>query len=212
MSIVYPSCTKCGGLLNIVFNNNLYLDFYCDKNENHKGEKIFFPTFEKYYLKEKNARCSKCNIDLLNKCIYEVEYKKNKEQKEREKEDKILCIDCFQKEFENIKMDDAHWNIKSNKCKLHDYNLNHYCIDCKKNICIFCIREDERGNHKDHNIENLEYFIPTSKEIKDLQKKIKQKAEFYKELKYYINILKYKIITKSEQLIQNLEKEIIILL
>ena len=26
MSIVYPSCAKCKGLLNLRFNNNLYLD------------------------------------------------------------------------------------------------------------------------------------------------------------------------------------------
>jgi len=214
MSIIYPSCTKCEGLLNIIFNNNLYLDFYCDKNENHKGEKIFFPTFEKYYLKEKkekNFSCLKCNNNLLNKCMYEVEYKKNKEKKLGEKEEKILCGNCFQEEFENIKMDDAHLNIKSNKCKLHDCNLNHYCIDCKKNICIFCIKEDEMENHKNHNIKNLEDFIPTSKEIKDFQEKIKQKSEFYKELKYKINVWKNNIITKTEQLIQNLEKEIIIL-
>ena len=214
MSIVCPSCTKCDGLLNIVFNNNLYLDFYCDKNENHKGEKIFFPTFEKYYLKDKdenNVRCSKFNNNLLNKSMYEVEYKKNKEKKVGEKEEKILCVNCFKKEIENIKLDDDHLKIKSNKCKLHDYNLNHYCIDCKKNICIFCIKEDEIGNHKNHNIENLEDFIPTSKEIKDFQKKIKQKTEFYKELKYKINVWKNKIITKTEQLIQNLENEIIIL-
>ena len=207
MSIVCPSCTKCDGLLNIVFNSNFYLDFYCDKNENHKGKKIFFTTFEKYYLKEKKEsdfRCSKCNNNLLSKYTYEVESKKNKEKK-------ILCVDCFQKESENTKLDDVHFNIKSNKCELHDYNLNHYCIDCKKNICIFCIKEDEMGNHKNHNIKNLEDFIPTSKEIKDFQKKIKQKAECYKELKYKINVWKNKIITKTEQLIQNLEKEIIIL-
>jgi len=212
MSIVYPSCKKCDGLLNIEFNNNLYLDFYCDKNENHKGEKIFFPTFEKFYLKEKNVLCSKCNNNLLNKYMYEVEYKKDKEKKLGEKEEKILCVDCFQEEFENFKLDDVHLNIiKSNKCKLHDENLNHFCVDCKKNICIFCIKEDEKGNHKNHYIENLEDFIPTSKEIKDFQKKIKKKAEFYKVLKYKINKWKNNIITKTEQLIQNLEKEIIIL-
>ncbi len=48
MSIVYPFCTKCEGLLNIRFNDNFCLDFYCDKNENHKGEKLFFTTFENF--------------------------------------------------------------------------------------------------------------------------------------------------------------------
>ena len=215
MSIFCPSCSKCEGLLNIIFNNNLYLDFYCDKNENHKGEKIYFPTFEKYYLKEKNVkniRCSKCNNNLLNKCMYEVEYKKNTKKNIGEKDEKILCADCFQEDIVNIKLDNIHLNIiKSNRCELHDYNLNHYCIDCKTNICPFCMKEDEMGNHKNHKIENLEDFIPTSKEIKDFQNKIKQKKEFYKELKYKINIWKNKIITKTEQLIKNLEKEIIIL-
>ena len=212
MSIIYPSCAKCKGLLNIRFNNNLYLDFYCDQNENHKGEKIFFPTFDNFYLKEKKVdKCSKCNNYLL----YEVEYNKYKDKKEEVKEevkeDKIFCVDCIQEKFESTKLDNVDLNFESNKCKLHNYNLNHYCIDCKKNICIFCIKEDEMENHKNHNIENLEDFIPTSKEIKDFQKKIKQKSEFYKELKYKINMWKNKIITKAEQLIQNLEKEILIL-
>ena len=152
MSIIYPSCTKCEGMLNIRFNNNLYIDFYCDKNENHKGEKIFFPTFEKFYLKPKIfVKCSRCNNNLLNKYMYEVESKKNKKEK------KILCADCIQGEFENIKLN-GDFNFKSNKCKLHDSNLNHYCINCKENICIFCIKEDEMGIHKYHNIKN-DYFI-----------------------------------------------------
>ena len=211
MSIIYPLCPKCEGLINIRFNNNLYLDFYCDKNENHKGEKIFFPTFSKFYLKEKKDKCSKCNNNIFNKYIYEVEYKKNKDKKEVNKEGKTFCINCFQEEFENFKFNDAHLNIKSNKCKLHDYNLNHYCIDCKKNICIFCIKEDEMNTHKNHNIENLENFIPTSEEIKDFQNKITQKSKIYKELINKIKIWKNKIITKTEQLIENLENEIIIL-
>ena len=143
--------------------------------------------------------------------MYEVEYDKYKEKKEEVKEDKIFCVDCIQEKFESINLDDADLNFKSNKCKFHNYNLNHYCIDCKKNICIFCIKEDEMGNHKNHNLKNLEDFIPTSKGIKNFQKKIKQKSEFYKELKNKINIWKNKIISKADQLIQNLEKEISIL-
>ena len=154
MSIIYPSCAKCEGLLNLVFSNNLYLDFYCDKNENHKGEKIFFPTFEKYYLKEKkekNFSCLKCNNNLLNKYIFEVEYKNDNEQKG----DKIFCSNCFQEVYGNIKVHDFNLNIKSNKCKYHDSNLNHYCIECKKYICIFCIIEDKMKIHKSHNIKHL---------------------------------------------------------
>ena len=141
MSIIYPSCTKCEGLLNIVFNNNLYLDFYCDKNENHKGEKIFYPTFEKFYLKEKNVRCSKCNKNLLNKYTYEVEYKKDKEKKIGEKEEKILCVDCFQEEFENFKLGDTHLYIKTNKCKLHDYDSIIIVLIVKKIYAFFVLKK-----------------------------------------------------------------------
>ena len=207
MSIIYPFCPKCEGLLNIEFNNSLYLDCYCDKCENHKGEKIFFPTFEKFYLKENNVRCSKCNNNLLNKYIFEVESKNDKEQKG----DKIFCSNCFQQIYESIKVDDFNLNIKSNKCKFHDSDLNQYCIDCKKHICIFCSIEDKMEIHKDHNIKNLEYLIPSPKEIDNLKQRIKQKSKVYKELKNKINIWKNKIMTKTEQLIENLEKEMLIL-
>jgi len=76
--------SKCEGLINIRFNSNFYIDCYCDKNENHKGEKIFFPTFEKFYLKEKKlVKCSRCNNNLLNKYMCEIEYKKNKKEKKK---------------------------------------------------------------------------------------------------------------------------------
>jgi hypothetical protein len=67
------------------------------------------------------------------------------------------------------------------------------------------------GIHKVHNIRNLEYLIPNPEEIDDLKERIKQKSKVYKELKNKINIWKNKIMTKTEQLIENLEKEIIIL-
>ena len=152
MSIIYPFCTKCEGLLIIKFNDNFTLDFYCDKNENHKGEKLYFTTFEKFYLKERIVKCIKCNENLLNKYMYKVEYKKNKEDKKEEKEDKIFCVNCFQEEFENIKANNADLNIQSNKCKLHDSNMNYYCFDCKTNICIYCIKEDEMQLHQYHDI------------------------------------------------------------
>ena len=207
MSIIYPFCSKCEGLINIKFNDNLYLDFYCDKNKNHKGEKLYYSTFEKFYLKGKIVKCSKCNENLLNKYIYKVEYKKNKE----EKEDKIFCVNCFQEEFENIKLNNADLNIQSNKCKIHDSNMNYYCLDCKANICIYCIKEDEMQLHQYHDIKNMDDLIPTSKEVNDLQKKIKEKSQIYSEIKNKINIWKNKIIIKTEELNQSLEKEIIIL-
>jgi len=143
--------------------------------------------------------------------MYKVEYKKNKEDKQEEKEDKVFCVNCFQEEFENIKANNGDLNIQSNKCKVHDSNMNYYCFDCKTNICIYCIKEDEMQLHQYHDIKNMDDLMPSSREINDLQKKIKQKSEFYIEIKNKINIWKNKIIIKAEELIQSLEKEIIIL-
>ena len=73
--------------------------------------------------------------------MYEVEYNKYKDKKEEVKEevkeDKIFCVDCIQEKFESTKLDNVDLNFESNKCKLHNYNLNHYCIDCKKKYLHF---------------------------------------------------------------------------
>ena len=40
MSIYYPYCKDCNCLLNIKFNDNLNIDYECEKDEEHKGKKI----------------------------------------------------------------------------------------------------------------------------------------------------------------------------
>ena len=49
----YPKCREkgCEGLLEINFNEeNFTINYKCEKNENHKGENIYFDTFEKLFL------------------------------------------------------------------------------------------------------------------------------------------------------------------
>ena len=57
----YPQCKEigCNGLLNIKFGDIFSLDYHCEKNKKHFGKKIFFKTFERFYLEEKEVeKCS----------------------------------------------------------------------------------------------------------------------------------------------------------
>ena len=119
--IFYPACKEkgCDGLLKIKINeNNFSIDYTCEKNKNHKGNGIYFETFEKFYLKEKSKEiCFKCKLNLENNTIYKC--KKCKE---------IFCIDCFIYD-EHIKKEISNLIINKNKCNLHQRELNSYCTD-----------------------------------------------------------------------------------
>ena len=200
MSIFYPYCRECHCLLNIKFNDSLNIDFECEKDENHKGKKIYFQTFKRFYLKKEIIEtCSNCGTNLLNENIF------------RCKEcDKLFCSDCSSKS-EHIKNGDPNFEIKDKKCYIHKEKMNYYCINCREYFCIFCIKEDKRGYHKKHKVENLDNIMPSLIEIDDLKERIKQKSKCYSQLIDKINLWKNSIITKTEQLIQNLKEEIIIL-
>ena len=84
----YPCCKvpNCGGILKIKINDNFTIDFKCSKDEEHTGKKIYFKTFERFYLKEnKIKKCNQCNTILK---ITNTKY----ECKECEK---IYCKSCF---------------------------------------------------------------------------------------------------------------------
>ena len=94
-----------------------------DKNNEHKGEKIYLKNFENSYLKEKTVnKCSKCSEILEN------DYKSKCKIC-----NKVYCFSCF-KDDEHIKMDINNIDIKKNfqKCSNHNSKLSLYCIDCKK--------------------------------------------------------------------------------
>ena len=68
--------------------------------------------------------------------------------------------------------------------------LTHYCEDCNLNLCIFCLKNDEKDNkHQYHNIENILEYMPSLTKINDLIIKIKQKEEYYNNLINKINII-----------------------
>ena len=94
----YPSCrTKnCNGILKFNINKNFSLDYKCEKNEDHKDEKIYFKTFERFYLKKKEIdKCSKCFSILESDYIYKCK-----------KCDKNYCPTCFTND-EHIKKNNS---------------------------------------------------------------------------------------------------------
>ena len=201
--LYYPYCkeNKCNGELKIKFNNSFTLDYECEKNNEHKGNNIYFKTFERFYLKEKLIeKCHKCNINLLNSNIFICKKCENN-----------YCISCFLLD-EHIKESNNNLEIISKKCKEHNMDLYYYCTNCKENLCIYCIKQNEKNNkHNNHCFKKLLDEMPSLERINNLKDKIIKKSNCYKQLIYKLNDWKRKINIKIEELIHNLNDEITLL-
>ena len=132
----YPLCKEigCNGILKIKINSDFSVDCECDKDEKHKKKKLYYKTFERFYLQNKSfEKCSKCkcNLDcdryICNKCYASY------------------CCYCFISD-EHIKNDINNLSITNNKCLIHKKELNQYCITCKRNLCFYCLKDDIEYN------------------------------------------------------------------
>ena len=196
----YPKCKEigCNGLLWIKFRDVFTLDYLCDTNRNHFGKKIFFETFERFYLKEKEVeKCSNCFSILDGDVSYKCK-----------KCNKYYCTLCFI-EDEHIKNDINNIEIETKKCKLHNRELVYYCIDCRQNLCNFCLKnESENERNKKHKIFNLIALMPTKEKIINLKNKIKEKNEYYEEIIKLINEWEKTLLAKTNRIKQNFKNEI----
>ena len=198
--IFYPYCKECNSLLYFEIEPlNFSINYICSKNKDHYKKKVYFKTFERFYLKKQNLiKCSKCYINLENSDYYNCEECAN-----------FYCSKCM---IEDIQIN-RHKSISnkkySNRCLIHQNDFTKYCVDCKKNLCIFCIRNDEF--HKNHKIIRLYEIMPSSKDIKNLQEKIKEKSNYTNNLIEKLENLKRQINSKIEELLQNLKDEISLL-
>ena len=195
----YPFCKDvgCDGILSVKLNDDFSLDYQCSKNEKHKKNRIFYKTFERFYLKENSIeKCSKCHCDFGNdeyKCI---------------KCNEIYCCYCFKLD-EHIKNNIDNLMITKKRCLIHKKDLVQYCFDCRKNLCIYCTKEnDDKNPHYQHEIENLIDLIPPENEIHKLNYKIKKRKERYMELIQLLDEWEIKLYNKIEELKKNLMYEI----
>ena len=197
----YPYCknSQCDGVLKIKINDNFTINYECDKNPNHKGENIYFKTFENFYLKEKEiSKCSNCNLNLENDYEYNC---KNC--------DKIYCPNCFLFD-KHIKENNKNLIIKNKKCKIHNKEISRYCIDCKINLCNYCVKLNTNNNnlHINHNIKNLSTFMPSNYKINKLKNKIEDNSKYCDKIIYSLNIIQKLINNKIDGLKRNLKNEI----
>ena len=195
----YPYCMEkgCDGVLQININEDFSVDFECDKNEKHKKKRIFFKTFERFYLKEKIIeKCLNCDSNLESdkyKCI---------------KCQKMYCCFCFISD-EHIKKDINNLLITNKKCPTHKKEFIQYCSECKKYLCAYCTKDNgDNYLHKNHDIICLIDLIPSENDINSLRNKINQRTKKYQELMESLDEWKEKVFNKIEQLKKNLRYEI----
>ena len=198
----YHYCPYCYNsfndkVLNIHFNDDFTINLECKKNVNHKKEKIYFDTFERFFLKEKEFDiCYKCNKNLETKSKYIC-----KECK------KIYCNICFIYD-EHIKTNINNLQIKNNKCSKHQGSLIYCCFKCKELLCINCIKNNEEDTHEEHDIMNIIESMPSVNDIKNLINKINEKEKVYEELSKLLDEWCKILFKKIEKLKKNLKKEI----
>ena len=216
----YPFCKEnnCGGILQIKINNNFSIDYECSKNPEHNKKNIYFKTFERFYLKEKQ-------IDKYCKC--------------KEKEIKYICKECNQIYCSSCMKNDIHIKKGNNNlkkickyCKKNNKNLAHYCSECEKkfnNLCLMINEEEEEEvekeeeeeeevkkeeeeeeeeeyksqNKKKYSLENILDYVPSKHKIDNIFEKLKN----YDELIDIVNNWQKTLIQKIEHLKENILNE-----
>ena len=197
--IFIPTCQKCNGFLNIKINPfNFSIEYDCKNFNSHRDKNIYFKTFERFYLKEKEIKyCSNCLIVLENSEFFECDICK-----------KIYCCICYINDIQKNGHKFKENNYTNNRCPIHYNDLTEYCSNCNKNICISCSMSVEHQNHKVNYYHN---FMPSDKDIENLKIRIKEKSNFYEKLIKKIDEWNQKINQKIQELKQNLRDEISLL-
>ena len=108
-----------------------------------------------------------------------------------------ICSECFQKHKHEYKDENKHFIInyedKNYYCKDHCKRMEHYCFQCKKNLCNGCLKDHSRNQekYKDHKIKSIELLIPEDKEIERLKESLKEINRNMESLKIVIDDLVY---------------------
>ena len=187
----YPICRidNCGGVLKFKINKDKFsLNYKCEKNENHIGTNIFFKTFERFYLKEAIIdKCKKCNSLLENNIKYECKICQEK-----------FCSSCFilhqyfQQNINNIL-------INSKKCEIHYANNMHFCLNCKKYLCNYCVKEFNNV-HRYHEKKKLYNLMPSKNILEKFRKRLKKYDDLIKSIETWFKELNQKIIRLKQNI------------
>ena len=195
--IFLPKCKECEGFLSFTINPlNFTLNAECELNKKHIYNNIFFKTFERFYLKEKEENiCSKCFKNLENTEIIKCEICNC-----------IYCCKCYITDVQINGHKEITYIKNKNNCNKHFSNFIGYCFNCKENICINCIKKDD--SHINHKTEIFIEEIPSLKDVDNLNQNFQKKKVYNDNIIKKIDEWKAKILSKIEELKQNLRDEI----
>ena len=192
-----PHCRnpECDGVLKIKINKEEFsIDYECDKNKEHKGQNIFFKTFERFYLKEMNKdRCKRCNAIIENNLKYKCKVC-----------DTNFCSSCFIY-HKHIKKNIDNILIISTKCGIHKNNYLYYCINCKKYLCNYCLKN--KKTHKKHKVKNLYELIPSKQKLKNFEKRLEKYDDLLNKIDAWLKEFNQKIIRLKQNILD--EKELL---
>ena len=147
--------------------------------ENFFTDQLYFPdriicaNFMDARCKHKNAESDHNNFSLCLTC--------SKEQKRTIN----YCSGCIKK-HEREKHIIIKYEDKNYYCQTHIKSMDHYCFQCKKNICKDCSKD-----HQGHQYKSIDLLIPDEKEFKDLIDSTEKIKEKMKTLKSIIENLVY---------------------
>ncbi len=181
-------CPNCNLICSLELNyqgDQSNIRFECENK--HIGNlllKDYLQKYNKFALsKEKCKECNKNQIEIKGNMFY------------CPKCDKFLCYLC------QIKHSVSNHNMifiqrYDSICKLHSNSYCFYCIECKKNICIDC--KIEHRLHDKINLSKFNYSKESRNKLEEDIKNIENKIN-------NLDIIKQKIITKINKLIQSSE-------
>jgi len=182
-------CNKCSSQVEIISidNEEMKITFKCLNNKyNHGTQTILIND----YLKDIEK------IYSMNKCfICNKQRKKNNKNKFKYciKCENYICKECINKHNNNYinKDEDGHILLNNKEikinCFIHSENeIIEYCLDCKKHICLECLKTREHIMHRKNNIYEIQPSIEEKiihNKIINLLKEEKNKLEKEKENK-----------------------------
>ena len=160
-----PECNlKCSLILKYNDDGKPYINYKCEKHDGKMELKNYFEKYNKYTLLEKKCdECGKMKKDVKGDFTY------------CKKCEKFLCDIC-QLNHPNGDIHDIIYYIKNDSlCQTNSNTLCSYCLNCNRNLCIYCTPIHEFFNLVD--LSKLNYSEESKKiseeEINNLENKIK---------------------------------------
>jgi len=197
-----PICLeyKCNGLLDIKIDENEFLiSAVCRKNPDHKYHKLYFKTFENYFLKKICLKqCNRCQKILENDDVYKCPQC-----------NVIYCVSCYIYD-EHFKEKNNNFEIITKNCQIHNKKLD-YCFDCLEKICENCMDNKKDNFHKRHRVINANNK-QTQNSNDSFREKVKIKLDDLKGLIDSINTWENDLKQKINSLKQNIREEIEIII